>query len=110
MNAISEQAPKSIVASPLGKLCRMLQNMLRRYPQARLWTTKDGFGVSLDAATYVVVSYSGNWSDEAMRDCHALFATWYVAAPAALRMEGRHLAGVLQAAKEELSRSSTPLE
>jgi hypothetical protein len=69
---------------------------------------RGGFGVSLDASTFMQVSYNGNWTDADMRDLHALFATWYVAAPATLRMEGRHLAGVLQMAEAESVQSSTP--
>lgn len=107
MNDTYAQVLKSSAATPLGKLCRMLRSTLRRWPQARLWSMRGGFGVSLDANTYMRVSYNGNWTDADMRDLHALFATWYVAAPATLRMEGQHLAGVLQMAEVECARSST---
>lgn len=103
----SELERKSSVSGPLAKLCRMLRSMLRRYPQARLWVYQGGFGVSLDAQTYMRVSYSGNWTAEDMRDLHALFATWLIADPARLTTHGERLAGVLQKAIQESGLSVT---
>lgn len=91
---------KSSDSAPLAKLCRMLRSMLRRYPQARLWVFLGGFGVSLDAQTYVRVSYSGNWTTGDMRDLHALFATWLIADPTRLRANGESLSGVLREATQ----------
>lgn len=107
MNETSELAHKSNGATPLVKLCRMLRSTLRRYPQARVWVTRDGFGVSLAEGTFVRVSYSGHWTDADMRDLHALFATWYVADGAFLTGMGRPLVGVLQAVERECAQSST---
>lgn len=92
----SAQGLKSSAASPLVKLCRMLRSMLRRYPQARLWNTLDGFGVLLDEQHSMRLSFTGNWTDADMRDCLALFATWLVADPARLHGRGVRLDGVLQ--------------
>jgi hypothetical protein len=94
--------------TPLEKLCRMLRNTVRRWPSARLYNLRDGFGVSLDERTYVKLSYSGNWTPEDMRDLHALFAVWLVADPSALLSGGSLLAGVLQTAKLAVEQSSTP--
>jgi len=107
MNETSELERKSNGATPLAKLCRMLRSTLRRYPLARIWVTRDGFGVSLVAGTYMRVSYSGPWTDADMRDLHALFATWYVADGAFLTSGGRPLAGVLQLGELESAQSST---
>ena len=107
MTVISEQEHRSNGATPLAKLCRMLRSTLRRYPQARLWNMQDGFGVSLDAQTYMRVSLNGNWTAEATRDCLALFATWLVADPAKLLDSGTLLAGALQAAQAESAQFST---
>lgn len=87
--------PKSSGATPLVKLSRMLRNTLRRSPRAALVTTLDGFGVSLDAQTYVRVSVSGPLSDADLRDCLVLFATWLVADPGRLRNSGAPLAGFI---------------
>lgn len=100
------QVRKSSESAALTKLSRMLRSMLRRFPQARLWTFQAGFGVSLDAQTYVRVSYNGNWSTEDMRDLHALFATWLVADPERLRSIGAPLSGALQGAQREYVQSS----
>lgn len=102
----SEQERKSSGATPLGKLVRMLRNTLRKYPQAHLLNTVAGFGASLDANTYIQVSYSGRWTAEDMRDCLALFATWLVADPARLLTPGVNLAGVLREAQAESERSN----
>jgi hypothetical protein len=92
----SAQVPKSSAANPLDKLCRMLRSTLRRYPRAHLLNTVGAFGASLDAQTFVQVSYSGNWTADNMRDCLALFAVWLVADPQRLLTPGVPLAGVLQ--------------
>lgn len=107
MSEISAQERKSSDATPLGKLCRMLRSTLRRYPRARLLNTRAAFGASLDETTFMQVSYSGNWTAEAMRDCLALFATWLVADPARLLDSGTSLAGVLQTVQAESAQSST---
>jgi hypothetical protein len=108
MSETSELEHKSSGATPLVKLSRMLRSMLRRYPSARLQLTRDGFGVSLDAQTYMRTSYSGHWTDADMRDLHALFAVWYVADGGLLTSGGQPLAGVLRTAELESVRSSTP--
>jgi hypothetical protein len=110
MSEVSAQEPKSSGATPLVKLSRMLRNIVRRFPQARVEITRDGFGVSLDAQTYMRTSYSGHWTDADMRDCHALFATWYVADGAYLTSGGQRLAGVLQTVEMESARYSTQVE
>jgi hypothetical protein len=104
---ISAQVRKSSVATPLEKLCRMLRSTLRKYPHAYLLNTVAAFGASLDAQTYVQVSYSGRWTAEDMRDCLALFATWLVADPERLLVPGTPLAGVLQAELLASEQSST---
>lgn len=95
MTDISEQVPKSSGVDPLVKLSRMLRNTLRRWTRARLITTLDGFGVSLDAQTYVRVCVSGPLSDADLRDLLVLFAVWLVADPSRLRNEGMPLAGFI---------------
>jgi hypothetical protein len=107
MNEVSEQERKSSGATPLVKLSRMLRNIVRRFPQARVEITRDGFGVSLDAQTYMRTSYSGHWTDADMRDCHALFATWYVADGAYLTSGGQRLDGVLRTVQAESEQSYT---
>lgn len=92
---ISAQVPKSSGADPLVKLSRMLRNMLRRWTRATLVTTLDGFGVSLDAQTYVKVSISGPLSDAELRDLLVLFAVWLVADPSRLRNRGAPLGGFI---------------
>jgi hypothetical protein len=79
----------------------MLRSTLRKHPRAAMWNMRDGFGVSLDAETYAVMSYRGRWSAEDMRDLHALLATWYVADPARLQEGSIPLAGVLRRAQAE---------
>ena len=106
-NAILEQEHKSNERTPLVKLSRMLRSMLRRYPLARPAITRDVFGVSLDAQTYMRVSYRGNWTAEDMRDCLALFATWCVADPGRILTPGESLAGVSYTVKRHLERSNT---
>ena len=108
MNATSVQELKSSAATPLEKLCRMLQNTLRKYPRAHLLNTVAAFGVSLDDATYMQVSYSGRWTAEDMRDCLALFATWLVVEPNRMFAPGTHLAGALLAVQQASEQSSTP--
>lgn len=103
----STRVLKSNELGPVVKLCRMLRNMLRNWPQARLWTMQDGFGVSLDAQTYMRVSFSGRWNEEDMRDCLALFATWLVAEPGRLVVPGDSLRGALQKAMQGSEQSST---
>lgn len=94
-------------ASPLAKLCRMLQSMSRRFPQGRLSRQSGGFGVSLDASTSMLVSFTGRWTAEDMRDCLALFATWCVADPERIMGGGDKLTGVLQTVTRESEQSST---
>ena len=108
MNETSATEHRSNESLAPAKLVRMLRSIVRRYPQARLQITRDGFGVSLDAQTYMRTSYSGHWTDADMRDLHALFATWYVADGAYLTSGGQRLAGVLQTVDLEFARSSTP--
>lgn len=81
MNDTSAQVRRSPRATPLNKLCRMLQNTLRSYPRARLLHGRGGFGGSLDANTCIYIRYVGNWSPEDLRDCLALFATWLAVDP-----------------------------
>jgi hypothetical protein len=104
----SEQAPRLSGAIQLGKLSRMLQSIVRRYPLARLLPTSDGFGVSLDAQTWIKVSYGGHWTAADTRDFLVLFATWLVADPARLLSDGPMLAGVLQTARAESQPSPRP--
>lgn len=92
--------------TPLAKLLRMLRSMLRRWPRATLERTRDGFGVSLDGQTHMLISYSGPWTDADMRDCLVLFATWLVADGVYLRAGGIPLVGVLRMAEAESAQSS----
>jgi hypothetical protein len=110
MSETSATERRSNESSAQGKLVRMLRNIVRRYPLARVQITRDGFGVSLDAATYMRTSYSGDWTDADMRDLHALFATWYVADGAYLTSGGHPLAGVLRAVARESVPSFTQVE
>lgn len=107
MSATDVQVLRSSGATPLAKLIRMLQSMLRRYPRARLMTTRDGFGVALDEQTSMTLSFSGHWTEADMRDCLALFATWCVADGARLLSGGQGLAGVLQTVGQESAQSNT---
>ncbi len=100
MDDTSALVLKSSGADPLVKLSRMLRNTLRRWTRARLVTTLDGFGVSLDAHTYVKVSVSGPLTDADLRDLLVLFATWLVADPSRLRNDGTPLAGFIARVKE----------
>lgn len=79
----------------------MLQSMLRRFPQARLMLTAGGFGVYLDEETALYIASRGHWSDQDMRDWLALFVTWLVADPQAVRGGGTTLRGFLQLAEED---------
>ena len=110
MSEISATERRSSESSAQGKLVRMLRNIVRRFPQARVEIIRDGFGVSLDAQTYMRTSYSGHWTDADMRDLHALFATWYVADGAYLTSGGQRLAGVLQTVELESARYSSQVE
>jgi hypothetical protein len=103
----SVQGRKSSESTALVKLSRMLRNMLRSYPRAHLLNTVGAFGVSLDERTCMQVSYSGNWTDADMRDCLALFATWWVADPARLRSVGAPLVGVSREVIAELEQSAS---
>ncbi len=63
----------------LKKLVNMLRNMQRSYPTAQVLRTSRGvFGVSLDAQRSINVFVNGSWSDQDLRDCFSLFATWCV--------------------------------
>jgi tryptophanase len=99
-----EQEHKSKDVAARAKLIRMLQSMLRKFPSARLMLTAGGFGVYLDAETALYIASRGQWTDEAIRDWLALFATWLVADPAAIRSGGTTLRGFLQMAAEEPKR------
>jgi hypothetical protein len=107
MSETSATEHRSSESSAPAKLVRMLRSIVRRYPLARLQITRDGFGVSLDATTYMRTSYSGHWTDADMRDLHALFATWYVADGAFLTSGGAALAGVLHKVQAESAQSFT---
>jgi hypothetical protein len=108
MTDTSARVLKSSDVSPLSKLSRMLRSMLRRWPRAHLLNTVAAFGVALDDATFMQVSYSGRWTPEDMRDCLALFATWCVADPSRLMSSGVPLDGVSLTVLQESARSSTP--
>jgi hypothetical protein len=97
----SGPVPKLQDAIALAKLCRMLRSMLRRYPQAKQLITQADFGASLDATTYIRISYAGRWTAEDMRDWLALFAVWCVARPEDLFVPDLPLAGVLRGAQAE---------
>lgn len=97
---------KSRDASPLDRLCRMLQNMSRRWPNTYLVATVGGFGVRSADGRYLHIVCNGHWSDADLRDFLALFATWLVADPSGLRDSGTRLAGALQQVAEELQQSS----
>ena len=68
----------------LEKLSRMQRNTLRSWPMAKVWRRPAGFGVSLDAETYLYVSCSGNLTAEEKRDLLVLLATWQAVDPEAL--------------------------
>ena len=63
----------------LRRLLNMLRNMWRNYPTAKVLRTSRGvFGVLLDERHSISVFVNGNWRDEELRDCLALFAMWCV--------------------------------
>ena len=93
MSGTSAQERKYSDASQAEKLLRMLRSMLRRYPQARLQRTLDGFGVSLDVNHSLRVRLTGTWTDADIRDCLVLFASWLIADSEYLRSGGTTLAG-----------------
>lgn len=90
----SRRVRKSSESTPIGKLSRMLQSTLRRFPTAKLWIMQDGFGVYLGGETYLHVHYSGRLRTADLRDLLALFATWLVADERRLRGESPDLDGV----------------
>jgi hypothetical protein len=73
---ISAPVRRSAAWAPIVRLSRMLRNTLQSYPNAKLWTRKDGFGVSLGGGAYLVVSCSGIYSSAAKADLLALLAAW----------------------------------
>jgi len=85
MTDTSEQGPRSSVSPALAKLVRMLRNMSRKWPRTYLVGTMGGFGVRLGDGRYLHIVSSGEWTNEDMRDCLALFVTWLVADPEGLR-------------------------
>ena len=106
MSATSERGRKSSGSSPLGKLSRMLASMSRRWPQTSLLVTWEGFGVRRIDGSYLHVVSSGRWTNEDMRDCLALFATWLVADPDKLRPAATLLDGVSLTGLRESARSN----
>jgi hypothetical protein len=86
MSDTSVQAHKLIGASPLAKLARMLRSMSRRWPKTSLIRTTGGFGVRLADGRSLRIRTNGEWTNEDIRDCLVLFATWLVADPAGLRL------------------------
>jgi hypothetical protein len=101
----SRQEPKLSDAIQLGKLTRMLQSIVRRYPQTRLQVTSEGFGVLLEGGTWMRVSYAGRWTPMALRDFLALFAAWLVVDEQRILNGGEMLAGVSQTVHAELLQS-----
>lgn len=81
--AASERMSSAL--SPRDRLVRMLRNTLQSYPLARLHRGKDAFGASLGEDTWIRIRWSGRLTDTELRDLLALFATWLVVDPEALR-------------------------
>lgn len=101
----SQQGRKLSDVIQLGKLSRMLQSIVRRFPQTHLEVIRGGFGASLADGTWMRVSYDGRWTPADMRDFLALFATWLVVDPQRILSGGEALDGVSQTALVELRRS-----
>jgi len=74
----SAPAPKLEESLALARLSRMLRNTLQSWPKAKLLKRAGGFGVSLDAETYLYVSCSGNLTAGEKRDLLVLFAAWQI--------------------------------
>lgn len=106
MSVTSELERKFSASSPLVKLSRMLRSMSRKWPNTSLLSTTEGFGVRRIDGSYLHIVYSGHWTDEDMRDCLALFATWLVADPARIRPRTATLDGVLLEGLRESARSN----
>jgi hypothetical protein len=85
---ISERERKSSAVDPLGKLCRMLRNILRSYPTAKLLHGRDGFGALLGEQRLIYIRWNGDLSDQDLRDLLVLFATWLVVDPERLHDAG----------------------
>lgn len=95
MSGTLEPVRKSPDARALERLCPMLRNTLRRWPQAHLTVTEVGFGARLDAQTSLLIASNGELSAEDLRDLLVLFAMWLVADPERLRAGGTRLVGPL---------------
>ncbi len=72
------QARKSKDAKRLSRLVHMLRNTLRNFPMAKLHHGKDVFGALLGDGCSISIHWTGNLSNEDLRDLLALFATWLV--------------------------------
>jgi hypothetical protein len=81
MSATLGQERRLLEFTTGGKLCRMLRNTLRSYPQAKVQATRDVFGAVLDENTYLLIRTSGNLTVMEKRDLLVLFATWLVVDP-----------------------------
>lgn len=90
----------------LRKLAAMLQNTLRRYPRARLISTRGVFGALLGGSDSLHIVYNGDLSTEDIRDLLALFATWCAVDPDTIVTPPTALPGAsLTAAVESYSSS-----
>jgi hypothetical protein len=67
--------------------------MSRRFPQTRLISSADAFGVQLRDGNYLYITSSGSLTDADIRDWLALFARWLVVDPEGLRAEKPYLGG-----------------
>jgi len=111
MRDIVERGRKSPAAQRLGKLCRMLRNTLRSYPQARLLHGREGFGVVLGDGVSLFIRFSGHLAPADLRDLLVLFATWLAVDPARLiDEEATEYSGVSRMANEQQYYSSGRLD
>lgn len=105
---IYERERRSNDASRIAKLARMLQNILQKWPMARLRVGREGFGASLAEDTWIQIHTSGNLTAEDMRDLLALFAVWCAVDPERV-INGFSVArdGASLTAREASSQSNT---
>lgn len=88
MSDIYPQGRRLFASVVRQKLLRMLQSTLQKFPRAKLMRREGGFGVYLDANTYLYTSYSGNLTDGDMSDLLTLCTVWW-------RADAEYLRGIV---------------
>jgi hypothetical protein len=110
-NDTSARVRRSSDADRLDKLCRMLRNTLRSFPQAKLLHGAEGFGASLGKGRSLYIRSVGDLRDQDLRDLLVLFATWLAVDPERLHDGGVHgLGGASYMETEERYLSSGRLD